>query len=138
MVYAKECVFCDIVNGQMPARIIAESDTAISFMDAFPLAAGHVVVIPKRHCVLVQDMTSDEVCEVFGMVAGLMPRIDKLGGSTLLGLHNGEGAGQVVPHVHVHLIPRYAGDRAGTIHGMFPNTECTDKEMDDLAERLRD
>lgn len=137
MVYDKECVFCKILDGDEPAHIIAESDTAIALMDKYPLTLGHAMVIPKKHRVLVQDMTPEEVKGVFKMVAELMPRVDKLGGSTLMGLHNGEAAGQVVPHVHVHLVPRYA-DEAGAIHDMFPvRAKCTDKEMAELADRLR-
>lgn len=138
MTYDTECVFCKIIAGKEPGHIIAESDTAVALMDAFPLTPGHAMVIPRRHRRLIQDMTPQEVDGVFGMVAGLISKVDGLGGSTLLAAHNGEGAGQVVPHVHIHLVPRYPGDKAGAIHDMFPErARCTKQEMDGLADQLR-
>lgn len=132
------CVFCSIMSGEIPARIISESETAIAFMDAFPLAAGHTLIIPKTHRRLLQDMTAAEIAGVFEMAAGLAAKTDNLGGATLLAVHNGTGAGQEVPHMHVHLVPRYDGDSVGPIHSMFAGTAtCSEQETDEILSILR-
>lgn len=133
-----DCIFCRIISGEVPARMVSQSDTAAAFMDAFPLSPGHTLVVPKAHRQLVQDMTAAEVAGVFGMAAKLIPKTDGLGGATLMAVHNGQGAGQEVPHVHVHLVPRYAGDSGGAIHSMFPKpAACSGPELDDILARLR-
>jgi histidine triad (HIT) family protein len=118
--------------------MVSESETAAAFMDAFPLAPGHTLVVPKAHRRLIQDMTASEVAGVFGMVAELTPKTDGLGGATLLAVHNGQGAGQEVPHMHVHLVPRHVGDSGGPIHSMFPEpAACSGPELDNILARLR-
>lgn len=130
------CIFCRITSGEIPARTISESETAIAFMDAFPLALGHVLVMPKAHRRLVQDMTDEETAGVFRMAADLIRRTDGMAGATLLAVHNGRGAGQEVPHVHVHLVPRREGDSAGPIHSMFPKTSFTESQMKEAHDAL--
>lgn len=132
------CIFCRIVSGEVPARKVSENDNAMSFLDAFPLTRGHLIVIPKKHHERLQDMTSSEVSDVFGLAAKLVSRTDALSGSTLLAVHNGPHAGQEVPHVHIHLVPRYLGDGAGPIHSMFERTTLSEKDTIRVFERLRD
>lgn len=133
------CVFCRIVSGEIPARIVSETGLSLAFMDAFPLARGHTLIVPREHRERIQDMTSQEAADVFGLAARLTPRIDSLAGSTLLAVHNGREAGQEVPHVHVHLVPRGEGDGAGPIHSMFgPALKLADAESDRILSTLRD
>ena len=100
-----DCIFCKIIAGEIPVKILKETSSSISFLDAFPLARGHVLVIPKNHHKKIQDMTTDENSDLFSLVHTMMSKIDSITGSTLLAIHNGENAGQEIPHVHVHLIP---------------------------------
>ena len=89
-------------------------------MDAFPLTKGHVLVIPKNHHKKIQDMSSIENSDLFEtLVNAMMSKVDSITGSTLIAIHNGETAGQEIPHVHVHLVPRSKSDSAGPIHSMF-------------------
>ncbi len=113
-------MFCGIAAGRVEARVVAETDLSVAFMDAFPLAEGHSLVIPKAHYGRVQDVPPAESADLFETVRRLIGRVDELGGSTLLAVHNGPESGQEVPHVHVHLIPRSGGDGAGPVHSMFP------------------
>lgn len=132
------CIFCRIVSGEVPSKKISENDNAIAFMDAFPLTRGHLIVIPKKHRKRLQDMATAEVSDVFGMASKLISRTDTLSGSTLLAIHNGPHAGQEIPHVHVHLVPRYVNDGAGPIHSMFKKTASSKKDTVSIFERLRD
>ncbi|NND87515.1 MAG: HIT domain-containing protein [Nitrosopumilus sp.] len=134
-----DCIFCKIVSGEIPAKILSKTSQSISFLDAFPLAKGHVLVIPKNHHQKIQDMSSDENADLFSLVHKIISRVDSLTGSTLLAVHNGKDAGQEVPHVHVHLVPRSSSDSAGAIHNMFDSElKLTESEIDELHHKLKD
>ena len=114
-----DCIFCKIISRQIPAKILHETSHSICFLDAFPLTKGHVLVIPKNHHKKIQDMSSSENSDLFSLVHVMMSKVDSITGSTLIAIHNGETAGQEIPHVHVHLVPRSESDSAGPIHIMF-------------------
>ena len=135
-----ECIFCRIVSGDVPSRLISESEHAVSILDAFPLARGHALVLSRRHCQKIQDLSPEENTDLFALVHRVTARIDEaMTGSTLLAVHNGREAGQEIPHLHVHIVPRRQGDSAGAIHGMFgPAARIPEPEMDRLHGMLRD
>jgi histidine triad (HIT) family protein len=114
-----DCIFCKIISKEIPAKILNETSHSICFLDAFPLTKGHVLVIPKNHHKKIQDMSSSENSDLFSLVHVMMSKVDSITGSTLIAIHNGETAGQEIPHVHVHLVPRSESDSAGPIHSMF-------------------
>ena len=114
-----DCIFCKIISREIPAKILNETSHSICFLVAFPLTKGHVLVIPKNHHKKIQDMTSSENSDLFSLVHVMMSKVDSITGSTLIAIHNGETAGQEIPHVHVHLVPRSESDSAGPIHSMF-------------------
>ena len=134
------CVFCRIVSNKTPARIIDENDNALAFLDAFPLSVGHSLVIPKRHYSKVQDMNSTHSCAVFNLackLAAVLEKTVKTDASTIA-IHNGKDAGQEVPHVHVHIVPRSVNDGAGPIHSMFSfRPKLSEEEMDLLVKKVK-
>ena len=133
-----DCIFCKIVNGEIKSRLIMESKNSISFLDAFPVTKGHTLVIPKTHYGKIQDMSQDDSVDLFRVVYEVVPKIDKITGSTLLAIHNGKESGQEIPHVHVHLIPRQSDDLAGPVHSMFKNRpNLSDDEFDQLHIMLK-
>ena len=133
-----ECIFCKITNGEIPTKVITETDNSIAFLDAFPLAKGHTLVIPKNHHERIQDMSSEENTDLFSTVHKIIPKVDKLTGSTLVAVHNGKEAGQEIPHVHVHLVPRSANDSGGPIHCLFDSTlNISDSETNEIFEKLK-
>jgi len=133
-----DCIFCKIVNKEIPSRIITETKKSIAFLDVFPLTRGHTLVIPKNHYEKVQDMTDIDNNDLFDTVHNVISKVDKLTGSTLLAIHNGKGSGQEIPHVHVHLIPRKSDDQAGPVHNMFKNRpKLSDKELDELCTKIK-
>ena len=133
-----ECIFCKIVAGEIPAKILKETSKSISFLDAFPLAKGHVLVISKNHHQKIQDMSPEENSDLFSLVHLMISKVDALTGATLVAVHNGKEAGQEVPHVHVHLVPRSADDSAGTIHSMFDSTlKLSESEIEELYNKLK-
>jgi histidine triad (HIT) family protein len=134
-----DCIFCKIVKGEIKARTIMETKDSLAFLDAFPLAKGHTLVIPKKHYEKVQQMSDADNKDLFDTVRKVMAKVDSLTGATLLAVHNGKGAGQEIPHVHAHLIPRSPGDSASAVHGMFTNRpKLSDSEFDQILSKLKD
>jgi histidine triad (HIT) family protein len=132
-----DCIFCKIVSGQIPARIIKETKHSMVFLDAFPLAKGHALAIPKNHNIKIQDMSTEENSDLFSLVHQVISKVDKITGATLVAIHNGKEAGQEIPHVHVHLIPRTASDSAGAVHKMFNLTKFSDSEIEEVYDKLK-
>lgn len=133
------CVFCKIIAGKIPARVLIENDKAMALLDAFPLAAGHTIVIPKQHYAKVQDMNEHEAMAVFELlwkVANAVEAGSDVNDSTIA-IHNGPDAGQEIPHMHLHIVPRKKGDGAGPIHSMFKiKPKLSPQEMDSLRDRI--
>jgi len=132
-----DCIFCKIVSGQIPTRIIKETLYSVAFLDAFPLAKGHTLVIPKNHHIKIQDMSEQENSDLFSLVYQVLTKVDKLTGATLVAIHNGKEAGQEIPHAHVHLVPRSASDSAGAIHSMFNPVKFSDSEIEEIYNKLK-
>ena len=133
-----DCIFCKIVSKEIPTKILVETESCIGFLDAFPLAKGHALVIPKNHYEKLQDLPTDVNTEMFSTVHSLISKIDTLTGATLVAIHNGRESGQEIPHVHVHLIPRSSDDSAGAVHSMFSQKpELSESEIDELYSKLR-
>lgn len=131
------CVFCDIVAGQAPASVVHTDDAAIAFMDIRPLNAGHLLVIPRVHAPYLADLDPCLGGHLFGvaqrMAAGLRRSGLRCEGVNLF-LADGEAAFQEVFHVHLHVIPRHAGD-GFRLHAKWrlPGRG----ELDATAERVR-
>jgi histidine triad (HIT) family protein len=133
-----DCIFCKIISGDVSAKILNETAHSISFLDAFPLAKGHVLVIPKNHHQKIQDMSKEENADLFSLVHTMLSKVDSMTGATLVAVHNGKNAGQEVPHVHVHLVPRSIDDSAGAIHSMFgSDLTLSASELDELFDKLK-
>jgi histidine triad (HIT) family protein len=134
------CIFCKIADGKIKARVISQNNKAVAFLDAMPLSIGHTLVIPKSHYEKVQEMNRDYSSAVLDLLRQVSSAVEKAVGvnASTIAIHNGREAGQEVPHVHVHVIPRNTDDGAGPIHSMFkkrpvPNPE----EMDFLRDRIK-
>lgn len=133
-----DCIFCKIINGEIKAKVIAESDNSIAFLDAFPLTKGHTLVIPKNHYSKLQEMSVEHNTDLFTLVHNLMPKMNIFSDSSLIAIHDGKDAGQEVPHVHVHLIPRSSQDSAGPVHSMFSNRpKYSSEEFDDIFLKMK-
>ena len=133
-----DCIFCKIISKEIPAKILYEDEDTISFLDAFPVAKGHTLVIPKQHYAKIQDLPSEINEKLFNTVHKMIPKVDSLQGSTLVAIHNGKDSGQEIPHVHVHLIPRSKNDSAGPVHSMFKDKiELSDSETNSLYDQLK-
>lgn len=107
------CVFCKIVAGELPSTRIYEDDKVIAFMDIFPLRRGHVLVIPKLHQQRLQDLPEDiraHLINTAARIAAAQYASDLQPAAVHYMVNDGPAAQQTVPHVHMHVLPRYRGD----------------------------
>ena len=117
----KDCPFCNLE----PDRIIFESDLTFTIRDAFPVSPGHTLILPKRHVASIFDLDIMEKAAMLGALEEAKKDLDREFSPTgyNFGVNDGESAGQTIPHVHVHLIPRYEGDTddpRGGVRWIFP------------------
>lgn len=115
MAAATDCIFCRIIAGEIPSEKVLETPDALAFLDASPLADGHTLLVPRRHYVTLAEIPSDEFCRIVESLPRLAVAIMAATGAEGYNVlqNNGRVAGQVVDHVHFHLIPRAAGDGLG-------------------------
>ena len=122
-----DCLFCRIVEGEIPSKRIHEDETAVAFLDINPWQQGHALVIPRRH---VKDVLEDpaalaEIAPAIGTVGDLLK--ERLGATACNILSNaGADSGQEVFHLHVHVLPRYA-DNPGISNMRGPVTTDLDQ-----------
>lgn len=115
-----ECIFCKIVAKQIPNYTMYEDEDILAFLDIFPHAVGHTVVIPKAHGETVFDFSEETVGQLNGGVKKVMERIQAVlhpEGFTV-GWNHGPAGGQAVPHLHVHIFPRWNNDGGGSMHSV--------------------
>jgi histidine triad (HIT) family protein len=103
------CIFCEIVAGRSPAYIVHEDATTVAFLDLFPFTRGHLLVIPKRHVDRLTDLPTAEYAPFLSALARVCQRMDRLSTHYNVALNQGSLAGQIVFHLHFHVIPRYSG-----------------------------
>jgi len=131
------CIFCRIVAGEVPAEVVEREPDVVAFLDVQPLADGHVLVVPRAHAPSIEDLepaAADTLFRVVRRLAG--PVRGALGAAgTTIGINNGEATGQTIPHVHVHIVPRWDGDGAGSIHTIFPRK--TRRTLAEVGEAIR-
>ena len=129
------CLFCDVVEKKQAAQIIFEDETHLAIMDKYPIQHGHALVMPKTHHEKILDMSSEDVSELFARVPLVARGIIAATGAEgfNIGQNNGKAANQIIPHVHVHIIPRYAK----TGNPWARRLIAKDKELEDLALKIR-
>ncbi len=107
-----DCIFCKIISGEIPSVKIYEDDRVLAFMDINPLNDGHILIIPKAHAATIHEISDADFLAVMSATHKLAAAVQKTlapEGINILQL-NGEAANQVVPHLHVHIVPRWSGD----------------------------
>jgi histidine triad (HIT) family protein len=130
------CVFCRVVAGEIPATKVYEDDVVLAFLDIGPISDGHTLVIPKRHCAKVHEcdpLVLSALAARLGKIAKAVVEAMDADGYNVLA-NNGSAAGQVVEHLHFHIIPRKTGDGVLT---QWPSYRYAKGRMDEIAARIR-
>lgn len=115
-----DCIFCAIARNDQQAHTVDEDEHSVAFLDLHPLKDGHTLVIPKAHYERLEDVPSDQAGPLFAAVQRATQAVQSAmdAPAATVGIHNGSEAGQAVPHLHVHVIPRHPGDGGGTLHNV--------------------
>lgn len=132
----EDCIFCKIVNGKIPAAKVYENSNVISFLDIMPANKGHCLVVPKKHYENMLDI-SDEDLKNLILAAKKITKALSLSignGSYNIIMNNGKEAGQLVDHAHIHIIPRFKGDR---LRIKWSHKKYIDEEMKNIQEKIK-
>jgi histidine triad (HIT) family protein len=134
-----ECVFCRILAGELPASFVHRDERCSAFMDIQPVNAGHLLVIPNRHAPHLADVDADAAAHLMSVAHRLADALRRSGlrceGVNLF-LADGEAAMQEIFHLHLHVIPRFAGDGFGLRFGPDYETLPPRAELDEAAARI--
>jgi len=135
---SEDCIFCKIVAGEIPSTRVYEDDDILAFMDIGPVIKGHTLVIPKAHFDPITDTPADVLQKVIAVVQKVArAQVAGLGADGInVTQANGRVAGQVVPHVHFHVIPRFEGD--GHRWNWAAKAYDSPEETASFASRIRD
>jgi histidine triad (HIT) family protein len=132
----EDCIFCKIIKKEIPASVIYEDGNVISFLDIMPANKGHCLVVPKKHYETLLEVQDE-------YLSGLIKAVKKVAKAMSLSMgndsyniimNNGKEAGQLVQHVHVHIIPRFKGDR---LRLSWSHKRYKDKEIDEYKEKIK-
>lgn len=132
----RDCVFCQIISGEVPAELVLETDDFVGFLDTRPVFKGHVLLVPREHVDTLPDLPA-------ALRDGFLAAAQRLATAVTTGL-GAQGSfvamnnvvSQSVPHLHLHVVPRTKGDG---LRGFFwPRTKYADGEAATYGARLRD
>ena len=131
-----DCIFCKIVEGKIPSKIVFEDDHNLAFLDISPISRGHTIVIPKNHYFTLEDIPDRELKDVFQVVRKIAKVIYQklqIDGYNIL-QNNFAAAGQVIKHFHIHIIPRIFDDNRFKVK--IPRNQASDEELNDVLSIL--
>lgn len=132
-----DCLFCKMVSGHIPVTKIYEDDCLLGFMDIGPISDGHTLVIPKQHFEKLHECPPEilsAVASQLGRIAGAVAAAMNSDGYNLL-CNNGRAAGQIVKHLHFHIIPRKNGDG---VFNRWPSYKYPEGKMEKIADKIRE
>lgn len=132
------CIFCDLIRGAAEVSICYEDSVAIAFLDIQPVNPGHVLVVPREHYEVLQDIPKDVGAHLYQVATKLIPRVQAASGASDMNIvvNSGAAAGQNVMHYHIHLIPRREGD-GFDVPLPFPGSLMPNRQqLDGMAARI--
>lgn len=118
-----DCLFCKIIKKEVPAQIVFEDDWTMGILDVSPRSLGHTMILPRKHADNILNLPADQLEKVFRAVKTITKRLDEVfkpDGFTI-GINHGRVSGQMIDHLHIHIIPRWRGDGGGSIHSVVNN-----------------
>ncbi len=129
-----DCIFCKIVKGDIPSSMLLEGKNFYSFLDIGPVSKGHALVVPKEHYETLTDIPDDVLAEMSKAVKTISNAINKAMNADgyNIQMNNYSAAGQVVPHAHFHIVPRFKGD--GLM--LWPGKRYEEGELDKIHEKI--
>lgn len=131
----QDCIFCKIIDGQIPATKIYENQNVVAFLDIGPVSEGHTLLIHKEHTCSVADTNPDIMCQLAQALPPLARAVEKAmnaDGYNVL-CNNGRAAGQLVDHLHFHIIPRKNDDG---VFNRWPKFDYTQGQVEKISQKI--
>jgi histidine triad (HIT) family protein len=132
---AQDCIFCKIIDGQIPATKIYENQNVVAFLDIGPVSEGHTLLVHKTHTCTLAETEPDMMCrlvEVLPLLAGAIQKAMHADGYNVL-CNNGRAAGQLVDHLHFHIIPRKNND---SVFNRWPKFEYPQGRAEEISQKI--
>jgi len=128
-------IFTQIINRKLPGFFVFEDQNHVAILDKYPIDHGHTLVIPKKPYELLTEMPQNEVAELFSVVPAIAAAVKKATGADAFSIaqNNGKAAKQIIPHVHVHIIPRYSSKGTVWTKRNIPD----DSELEELSKKIK-
>lgn len=130
----EDCLFCKIISGEVPSVKVFEDNKVLAFLDLAPINPGHTLVVPKKHFEDLLSAEEDYLIAISKVIPKIAKAILKAGNYSgfNIGVNNGKVAGQVIPHLHFHIMPRLENDG----HELFKGQNSTQEELELIAEKI--
>ncbi len=125
----ENCIFCKIIKKEIPCDKIYENGNFLAFLDVQPVSFGHILIVPKKHIIWMQEADDLTISEIFKLTKKLMLAIKN---SLKCDYVQVSIVGKDIPHFHIHLIPRYINDGLSN----FPTKKYKDKESDEVVKKI--
>lgn len=132
-----DCLFCKIARKEFGSAVVYEDGDVLAFLDIHPRAPGHTMVIAKTHSETLLDVPDEAIAPLFKgvkTVTAMLQKALKPDGFTI-GINHGKVSGQVIDHLHVHIIPRFKEDGGGSIHSVVSNPPS--ETLEEIAAKIR-
>jgi len=136
---SKDCIFCRIIRNELSGHKVFEDSDFLAILDKYPVNFGHTLIIPKVHVEKIEYLDPASVQSLFALVHRLVKPVQLSVGAPActISINNGPEAGQVIPHVHVHIVPRFKRDEDASIHsGSRRHLELDGSKMSEIAKRI--
>lgn len=130
-----DCIFCKIIEGEIPSSKVYEDEKVIAFMDISPVNKGHCLVLPKEHYETIFDISEDVLSETIAIVKKIASAVEKAADCDGINIlqNNNKAAGQLVPHIHFHIMPRFGNDK---VNFSYPGEKYAEGEIDEMRKKI--
>ncbi|MEK7088987.1 MAG: HIT domain-containing protein [Patescibacteria group bacterium] len=125
----QDCIFCKIIKGEIPCNKIYENEKFLVFLDIKPVSDGHLIIIPKKHVIWMQEADDELISEIFKLTKKMMSTLKKELNCDFV---QESVVGEEIPHFHIHLIPRHYGDNFKN----FPTKEYKEGQAKEILEKI--
>lgn len=105
-----DCIFCKIIQGKIPCNKVYEDKNFFAFLDKNPAKKGHILVTPKKHCYTILDCDDKTLKEIMPVIKKIAKKVKSISDGYNVLVNNFEAAGQIIPHLHFHIVPRFKDD----------------------------
>ena len=132
----QDCIFDKIISKEIPATIVYEDEYTLAFLDISPVSLGHTLVVPKKHVTNIFDIDQETLSHTMETARKIAPAVrDSVGAHGVhINSNHGAEAGQVVFHLHFHIIPRHTRDN----YEFWPKVEVSEEQAKETAQKIRE